>query len=128
MRFPSGREVEIDGTRTVRGAGEAGFYTFVRQDSVLSILALNPPSSESFLEPIEVSDLQEAIGKSVIPIDRTEAWDLSVYRARQGPELWWPLLLGLLLLLMAEALMATSGPASPLSRLGGSSGSTESGD
>ena len=128
VRFPSGREVEIDGTRTVRGTGEAGFYTFVRQDSVLSILALNPPSSESFLEPIEVSDLQEAIGKSVIPIDRTEAWDLSVYRARQGPELWWPLLLGLLLLLIAEALMATSGPASPLSRLGGSSGSTESGD
>tara|TARA_Y100000817_G_scaffold57135_2_gene42290 strand:+ start:171 stop:1919 length:1749 start_codon:yes stop_codon:yes gene_type:complete len=128
VRFPSGREVEIDGTRTVRGTGEAGFYTFFRQDSILSILALNPPSSESFLDPIEASDLKEVIGNSVIPIDRKEAWDLSVYRARQGPELWWPLLLGMLLLLLAEALMATSGPASPLSGLGGSFGSTESGD
>ena len=128
VRFPSGREVEIDGTRTVRGTGEAGFYTFFRQDSILSILALNPPSSESFLNPIEASDLEKAIGDSVIPIDRKEAWDLSVYRARQGPELWWPLLLGMLLLLLAEALMATSGPASPLSGLGGSFGSMESGD
>ena len=82
----------------------------------------------SFLDPIEASDLKEVIGNSVIPIDRKEAWDLSVYRARQGPELWWPLLLGMLLLLLAEALMATSGPASPLSGLGGSFGSTESGD
>ena len=80
------------------------------------------------IEPIEASDLKESIGSSVIPIDRKEAWDLSVYRARQGPELWWPLLLGMLLLLIAEALIATSGTASPLSGLGGPFGSAESGD
>ena len=128
VRFPSGREVVIDGTRMVRGTGEAGFYTFVEQDSVVSVLALNPPSSESFLRPIEVSDLVKAVGNSVIPVDRPVAWDRSIYRARQGPELWWPLLLGMLLLLLAEALMATSGPFSPLSGLRGSSESEESGD
>ncbi len=43
VRFPSGREVEIDGTRTVRGTGEAGLYTFLAADTTVAVLALNPP-------------------------------------------------------------------------------------
>lgn len=128
VRFPSGREVEIDGTRMVRGTGEAGFYTFLADDSVVSVLALNPPRAESLLAPIDEADLAGFVGRDVVDVDREAAWDRAVYRARQGPELWWPLLLAMLLLLLGEAVMATSGPANPLSSLRAAEGAADGGD
>ena len=109
VRFPSGRELGIDGTRTVRGTGEAGLYTFVAADSVVSVVALNPPVSESALGRLEPRQLASAIGREVIPVERAEAWPRSVYRSRVGPELWRPLLLAALLLLFAESFLASSG-------------------
>lgn len=109
VRFPSGAEVEIDGTRTVRGTGEAGFYTFLDGDSVISVVALNPAVSESRLRPIDDDALEGAIGPEATMVDRESEWDDAVYRARQGGELWWPFLLAALVLLMVEGLIATSG-------------------
>jgi len=109
VRFPSGSEVEIDGTRMVRGTGQAGFYTFLQDDSVISVVALNPPESESRLGALERADYDRAVGTDVVAVDRLDAWDRAIYRTRQGPELWWPFLLGVLILLLAEAIMATSG-------------------
>jgi len=109
VRFPGGSEFEIDGTRTVRGTGEAGFYTFLTGDSVVAVVAMNPPSEESTLDPLDEDRLASAIGDEVVPVDGRGAWRRAVYRSRQGPELWWPLLLAVLLLLLGESLMATSG-------------------
>lgn len=128
VRFPSGREVEIDGTRMVRGTGEAGFYTFLEADTTVAVLALNPPSSESLLDGLPGSSLEAAVGSDVVDVEREGAWDRAVYRARQGPELWWPLLLAMLLLLLGEGLVATSGPGNPLKRLVGAEGSLDGGD
>jgi hypothetical protein len=129
VRFPSGAESEIDGTRMVRGTGQAGFYTFLAADTVVSVLALNPPRAESALDPLESGALQSAVGASVIDVDREAAWDRAVFRARQGPELWWPLLLAVLLLLVAEGLMATSGTVSPFGfRTEAESGGADGGD
>jgi len=128
VRFPSGLDVEIDGTRMVRGTGEAGFYTFLAGDSLVSVLALNPPRGESLLTPIDPADLETAIGREIIDVDRDGAWDRAVYRARQGPELWWPFLLAMMLLLLGEASMATSGPVNPLSRRGATEGASDGGD
>ena len=109
VRFPSGVEYEIDGTRTVRGTGEAGFYTFLAGDTSVSIVALNPPGAESRLAPLESDDYRDAVGSQVIDVDRENAWTRAIYRVRQGPELWWPFLLGAVALLLIESLMATSG-------------------
>ena len=109
VRFPSGPELGIDGTRTVRGTGEAGLYTFVAADSVVSVVALNPPVSESVLGRLEPRQLASAIGEDVIRVERAEAWPRAVYRSRVGPELWRPLLLAALLLLFAESFLASSG-------------------
>jgi len=109
VRFPSGREVEIDGTRTVRGTGEAGLYTFVASDTVVSLLALNPSPEESRLERLARRELESAIGREVTAVERADAWPREVYRSRVGPEIWWPLLLAALLLLFAESFLATSG-------------------
>lgn len=111
VRFPSGVEQEIDGTRTVRGTGEAGLYTFLAADTTIAVVALNPPREESRLAPLDAGDLQDAIGREVVDVDREDAWTRAVFRARQGPELWWPLLVAALLLLLVESLMATSGRA-----------------
>lgn len=114
VRFPSGSELAIDGTRTVRGTGEAGFYTFLDGDSTVSVVALNPPVWESRLRPLDETDFAEAIGSDVTAVEREASWDRAVFRARQGPELWWPFLLAALMLLVAETLMATSGGGSQL--------------
>ena len=109
VRFPSGPVHEIDGTRTVRGTGEAGLYTFLAADTTVSVVALNPPREESRLARLDRDELGAAIGAEVVEVDRDDAWDRAIYRARQGPELWWPLLLVALALLLGESLMATSG-------------------
>lgn len=109
VRFPSGLERPIDGTRMVRGTGEAGFYTFLAGDSVVSVVALNPPVAESRLERLDERELRQVVGESVTAVDRAESWQSAVYRARQGPELWRPFLLAALLLLLVETVAATSG-------------------
>jgi Aerotolerance regulator N-terminal len=109
VRFPSGRESEIDGTRTVRGTGEAGFYTFLAADTVVGVLALNPPESESDLTPLGRRALESEIGTRVTAVSRADAWPRAVYRSRLGPEVWWPFLLVAALLLLVESLLASSG-------------------
>lgn len=120
VRFPSGTEREVDGTRTVRGTGQAGFYTFLAEDSVVAVVALNPPISESRLDPLDDDVLDSAIGPEVVMADSESEWAREVFRARQGPELWRPFLIAALLLLMIEALAATSGAGSPSGRAGSS--------
>jgi Aerotolerance regulator N-terminal len=109
VRLPGGAEVEIDGTRMVRGTAQAGFYTFLEAGEEVSVVALNVPALESLLERVEPGDLDTKLGSDVTTVDREDRWVRSIFRARQGPELWWPLLLAAALLLLVEALVAASG-------------------
>jgi hypothetical protein len=109
VRFPSGEEFEIDGTRTVRGTGKAGFYTFLAADTTVSVVALNTPVDESALERVSEDELPAVIGPAVVSIDREEDWSGAIFRTRQGPELWWPLLLAAVALMVMEALVAAAG-------------------
>ena len=109
VRFPSGEEFEIDGTRTIRGTGRAGFYTFLTSDTTVSVVALNTPVDESSLERISEDELSVLIGSAVVSVDREEDWAQAVFRTRQGPELWWPLLLAAAALMVIEALLAAAG-------------------
>jgi hypothetical protein len=111
VRLPSGEELEIDGTRTVRNTGKAGFYTFFSSDTIVSVVALNTPVDESDLERISRDELSVLIGPGVVSVDREEDWARAVFRTRQGPELWWPLLLVAATLLVIEALLAAAGRA-----------------
>ena len=73
------------------------------------MFALNVPGEESRLARISSRDLEAHLGTDITTVDREAQWDRSVFRARQGPELWWPLLLAAALLLAVEALVAASG-------------------
>jgi len=109
VRFPSGRRVEIDATRTVRGTHESGTYAFVAGDSVVAFVALNPPAAESRLDVLGRRDFETAIGAEVSGISEPDAWSRAVFRTRVGGEAWWPFLLAAALLLIVESLLATSG-------------------
>ncbi len=108
VRFPSGEVEEVDGTRVVRTTGAAGFYTFLEADTVVSVSALNPPAIESVLDAAPAGEYSRLIGNDISEAENLDEWDREVFRARQGPELWWPFLLGVLVLLVAESLMAAS--------------------
>jgi hypothetical protein len=110
VRFPSGAEVPLDGTRTVTATGETGIYAFLAGDTVLAYEAVNPPSEESRLEAIEPGRLGAAIGTEVTRVRRDGGWPGAIYRVRQGPELWRVLVVAALLLLLVEAAVAATGP------------------
>jgi hypothetical protein len=110
VRLPSGSVVPVDGTRLVQATGGAGFYTFLSGDSVVSVQAVNPPAGESDLTPLAGGTLRDRIGEEVTVVSRSGGWDRAVFRARQGPELWQALLLAGLVLLLAEAAVAATGP------------------
>ncbi len=110
VRFPDGSGAEVDGTRLVRTTGQAGLYTFLDADSgVVAVRAVNPPPSESDLTPLAGDALADRLGGDVTRVDRPDRWGRAVFRARQGPELWFPLLAVGLLLLVVESLVAASG-------------------
>jgi hypothetical protein len=109
VRFPRGFTVEIDGTRTVRGTGQAGFYEFLEADTVVGVVALNPPVSESLLRAATEDQLEALLGSNTTRIETESQWSRGIFRARQGPEMWWHLLVAAVVLLVIEALIAAAG-------------------
>jgi hypothetical protein len=118
VRTPGGSLLEIDGTRSFAATSTVGHYTFMSGDSVVSVVAVNPPPVESDLTPLERRDFADAIGSEVTTVSDAEGWGRAVFRERRGPEAWRPLLLALALLLVIESLLAAAGkagaPASPV--------------
>ena len=111
VRTPGGSLFEIDGTRGFSATSVAGHYTFMAGDSVASVVAVNPPSAESDLTPLERRDFADAIGSEVTTVSEADGWARAVFRERRGPEAWRPLLLALVVLLMVESLLAAAGKA-----------------
>lgn len=113
VRHPSGETVEIDGTRTVARTGSSGHYAFLSGDSVVTMVAVNTPELESRLDRLDARDAGSAIGAEARLVGRVDRWQGAIFRERQGPELWRPLLLLALLLLLAEPALAAAGRTMP---------------
>ncbi|MDP2956599.1 MAG: BatA domain-containing protein [Longimicrobiales bacterium] len=109
VRLPSGGELPLDGTRQFSGTGEAGIYAFLVGDSAVAYEALNPSAAESDLTALGSDLLEGVVGPEVTRVRRQAAWQGAIFRARQGPELWRPLVLVTLLLLVLEAGVAATG-------------------
>lgn len=109
VRFPSGLEIPLDGSRTVWATREAGHYAFLAGDSVLAFVAVNPPESESDLRPLPASSLRDHVGPGLRVVDDPHRWSREVFTSRRGRDLV-PVLLGaVLLLLFVEGVQASSG-------------------
>ncbi|GMV04847.1 MAG: hypothetical protein AMXMBFR53_11270 [Gemmatimonadota bacterium] len=109
VRLPSGAELPLDGTRMVRATGEAGLYAFLADDSVLAYEAVNAHPDESDLTALDEELLAARVGPAVTTVGRASAWESALFRARRGPELWRPLVVAALLILLLEAAVAAAG-------------------
>lgn len=119
VEAPDGTRHPVDGTQSFRQTRDAGLYRVLRGDTLVERVAVNPPPSESLLDPASEDDLERRIGQGLVRAGDLPAWRRAIFTDRQGPELWWPLLLAALLLLLAESWIAAPGAAG--SRGGGGS-------
>jgi Aerotolerance regulator N-terminal len=90
--------------------GEPGIYRALAGDSTLAVFAVNPPAWESQLARADARELASLLGAwDVQEADDPDEWDSEVYRERLGREIWRPLLLAALLILLIEAAVAAAG-------------------
>lgn len=109
VRLPTGEEVAVDGTRSVIATGASGLYTFLAADSTMAVDAVNPPPAESDPTRLGRDVLDARLGRRVTQVRTPAAWEGAIFRARQGPEVWRPLLLAALFLLLLEGAVAAAG-------------------
>ncbi len=103
---PEGRVVPLDEGRAY--TRRAGLHSLLSGDSVVARVAVNIPAAESPLERAEVQSLQRLYGPGFEVVPR-DGWEQGIFSVRQGPEVWWPLVLGALLCLLLESWIAASG-------------------
>ena len=112
VRDPAGTLHPVDDTQTFAATREAGLYALLAGDSTVQLVAVNAPREESILLPIETSELRDLLpGPSTLVTDSAR-WGRVVFSAGQGPEIWRWLLVSAALVLVAESLVAASGPPS----------------
>lgn len=115
MVLPDGTRVPADGTRQLAMTRDPGIYTILQGDSVLARVAVNVSPRESLLAPVTEAALREHLGEGAVFAESPGEWRRRTFTSRQGHELWRPLLLAALALLLVESWMAatkTAGSAS----------------
>ncbi|MEZ4422967.1 MAG: BatA domain-containing protein [Gemmatimonadota bacterium] len=108
---PTGRVVPLEAGRAV--TREAGLYTVLAGDSTVARVAANVPAGESLLDPLPAAALQRHLGPGAELVTDRGAWGGAIFAQRQGPEIWWPLLLAALVCLVLESWVAGSAAGAP---------------
>ena len=118
IRDPAGTLHPVDDTQPFGATPAAGLYEFLAGDSIIQMTAANAPREESLLLPIETGVLRDLLpGPSTLVTDSAR-WARAVFSAGQGPEIWRWLLVAAALVLVAESLVAASGPSPDKSNSG----------
>ena len=110
VRTPDGTLSPVDGTHVFRSTREAGIYEVMAGDSVLDRVAVNAPVRESLLVRVDQEALRARYGSELSLARDSTAWTRAIFTSRQGLEVWRPLLLTALVLLLAESWFAAAGP------------------
>ena len=118
IETPSGLRQAVDGAQDFRATREAGIYRVLAGDSLLDLVAVNPPLRESLLEPADGSGVEQALGPEARLVADSAAWVDAVFVSHLGEELWRPLLLLALLLLIVESWVASTAASDARSRRG----------
>jgi len=116
IRDPAGTLHPVDATQPFAATPAAGVYEFLAGDSMIQRIALNAPREESLLFPIETDVLRSLLPGPFSLVADSAQWARAVFSAGQGPEIWRWLLVAVALVLVAESLVAASGPSSGESR------------
>ena len=128
IRDPAGTLHPVDDTQPFGATSAAGLYEFLAGDSTIQMTAVNAPREESLLLPIETGVLRDLLpGPSTLVTDSAR-WARAVFSAGQGPEIWRWLLVAAALVLVAESLVAASGPSLDKSHSGAPPALRETGE
>jgi hypothetical protein len=111
VETPAGERHAVDGSRLFRATGEAGLYGLRRGDTLVERVAVNPPAPESRTETVSEQRLAAVLGGRPALAGDLSAWERTIFASRRGPEVWWPLLMAALLLLLLESWVASVGSA-----------------
>ncbi len=111
IRDPSGTLHRVDDTQPFQATPKAGLYEFLAGDSTIQLIAVNAPREESLLVPIENADLRGLLPGPATLVSDSARWTRAVFSAGQGPEIWRWLIVAAALVLVAESLVAASGPS-----------------
>ena len=111
IRDPAGNLHPVDDTQPFQVTPKAGLYEFLAGDSTIQVIALNAPREESLLLPIENGDLRGLLPGPATLVRDSALWTRAVFSAGQGPEIWRWLIVAAALVLVAESLVAASGPS-----------------
>jgi hypothetical protein len=90
--------------------GEAGVYRILAGDSVLALVAVNPPAVESDLSRADARRVRSAFaGTEVLTADSPDEWARRIYQRRLGREMWRWLAVLALAILIVESFVAATG-------------------
>ena len=110
IRDPEGAIHPVDATQPFRATQWTGLYAVLQDDSVVSLVAVNAPPSESVLTPVDSDELEALVPGPMTMVSDSARWTRSLFSTGQGPEVWRWLLVATVLVLLAESLVAASGP------------------
>lgn len=109
---PDGVRDPVEGGARYRAPALPGIYRVLAGDRIVDAFAVNPPAVESDLTRYERRQLTAALdGWRVRVSDDAGDWLRMIYQRRLGREVWRPLLLLALALLLVETLVAAAGRA-----------------
>jgi Aerotolerance regulator N-terminal len=108
VQMPDGTNEPATGA--YRFGDAAGVYRILAGDSIVGMVAVNPPASESSLERATSRQLHDAFaGADVFTADRPQQWADRIFRQRVGREIWRLLAILALAVLAIEAMVAAAG-------------------
>lgn len=108
VHTPDGTAHAVDGDQPFLATATSGLYRVFAGDSVLQTVPVNPPATETDLEPASNADVRRAIPGVSTVVDDVAAWPRHIFRSGRGPEPWRLLAVLVLALLVAETVVAAS--------------------
>jgi len=125
VKTPEGQMDSITAGDVYRAGAQAGIYEIHGDTGLIDAFAVNTAPAESNLARADTRALHSAFqGWDIETADSPREWSSDVFQHRLGRELWWPLILAVLLILLCESLLATSGAGARRARTTTAAGPT----
>jgi hypothetical protein len=114
LLLPDGRRVPVTPGTTQRLGVVPGVYSALADTAITAAWAVNPPAGASELDRLDRHRLDAMLpGWTLYVTSDPAAFMRAAFHERRGLELWRPLLLALLLVLISESVIAAAGRSRP---------------
>ena len=109
---PDGSRDSVRSGETYYAGTQPGAYQVLQRGSIIAAYVVNPPAIESALRTASEDRIRRALPKWNVQLaDDADSWNNEIFNRRLGYEMWRPIMIALLLLLIAEGIAAATGSA-----------------